>query len=101
MNLTEISTNGLLNGTLLNVRRPWGLSPVDNSYKVLPEETVALIRKICFLGICPFLIVVGVFLNAICLVMFIKLARTVTFKSCSSTNGSLYWMSRIAGSIHV
>jgi hypothetical protein len=76
MNLTEISTNGLLNGTLLNVRRPWGLSPVDNSYKVLPEETVALIRKICFLGICPFLIVVGVFLNAICLVMFIKLAKT-------------------------
>ena len=76
MNLTEISTNGLLNGTLLNVRRPWGLSPVDNSYNVLPEETVALIRKICFLGICPFLIVVGVLLNAICLVMFIKLAKT-------------------------
>ena len=76
MNLTEIATNGILNGTLLNVRRPWGLPPVDNSYNVLPEETVALIRKICFLVICPFLIVVGAFFNAICLVMFIKLAKT-------------------------
>jgi len=76
MNLTEIATNGLLNGTLLNARHPWGSPPVDDSYNVLPEETVALIRKICFLGICPFLIFVGVFLNAICLVMFIKLAKT-------------------------
>lgn len=76
MNLTEITTHGILNGTLLNVRRPRGLPPVHNSYNVLPEETVALIRKICFLGICPILIVVGAFLNVICLVMFIKLAKT-------------------------
>lgn len=76
MNLTEIATNGILNGTLLNVQRPGGRPPVDDRYNFLPEETVALIRKICFLGICPFLIFVGFVLNVICLVMFVKLVKT-------------------------
>ncbi|CAC5400725.1 unnamed protein product [Mytilus coruscus] len=58
------------NGTVYAGRPGGPSSRYDESYYVFSEETVDLIRKVCYLGICPVMIIVGLILNIMCFVLF-------------------------------
>lgn len=45
-------------------------SRYDESYYVVPVDTVDLIKKVCFLGICPVMIIIGLVLNSMCFALF-------------------------------
>ncbi|CAG2203970.1 unnamed protein product [Mytilus edulis] len=50
--------------------------PLERSeYMILPVETVRLIRNICYLGIIPFLVIVGLILNSLCFMLFCKIGK--------------------------
>ncbi|CAG2187844.1 unnamed protein product [Mytilus edulis] len=52
------------------------VQPLDRSdYLILQVETVRLIRNICYLGITPFLVIVGLILNSLCFMLFCRIGK--------------------------
>ncbi|CAC5356079.1 unnamed protein product [Mytilus coruscus] len=44
-------------------------------YLILPVETVRLVRNICYLGITPCLVIIGLILNLFCFMLFCKIGN--------------------------
>ncbi|CAG2199009.1 unnamed protein product [Mytilus edulis] len=64
----------LLEDSILNMSVAMNVSvDTDTNYYVIQKDIVIMIKKICYFGIIPILIVSGLILNALCCVMFYKL----------------------------
>lgn len=105
MNNSTLNTNVSLAGSRPHFGgmggMPTGRRGFDPDYYVLTENIVKLVKIVCYMGICPGMIIAGIVMNTICFVLFWKAkAKTsiIVFLLTLSVTDVIY---NIAAAVHV